>query len=185
MLSKLGHWILKMWGWSFEGSLPDQKKYIVAVIPHTTNWDFIIGVLTKWALKLPVNYIGKHQLFQFPHGFIFRALGGRPVDRTRSNNLVEQVSEIFNNEEKFIIALAPEGTRSKVNKIKTGFYHIAEVADIPIIPCGFDFRTRKVIFREPFYPTGNLDKDMKELMDFYLKIEGKHPELGIDEKTTW
>jgi 1-acyl-sn-glycerol-3-phosphate acyltransferase len=185
MLSRIGFFILKTWGWSFEGSLPNQKKYLIAVIPHTTNWDFILGILTKWALKLPVNYIGKHQLFQFPHGFIFRALGGRPVNRTLPNNLVDQVAEIFKNEEKFIIALAPEGTRSKVNKIKVGFYHIAKTAAIPIVPCGFDFRIRKVIFRKPFYPTDDLNKDMNELMDFYLKIEGKFPALGIDKNTVW
>lgn len=185
MLNRVGHFILKNWGWSFEGNLPNLNKYIVAVIPHTTNWDFIIGVLTKWALKLPVNYIGKHQLFMFPHGFIFRALGGRPVNRSRSNNLVEQVADLFRAEERFIIALAPEGTRAKVQKIKTGFYHIAESAKIPIIACGFDFKTQKIIFREPFYPTGDLDKDIIELMDFYLKIEGKYPALGIDEKITW
>lgn len=142
-------------------------------------------MMTKWSLNIQVNYIGKHQLFQFPHGFIFRALGGRPVYRHKRNDLVKQVADIYNNEKHFVLALAPEGTRSKVPKIKTGFYHIALEANIPIQPIGFDFRRKRIIVGKLMYPTGDKDKEIQELMDFYLTITPKYPELGIDENTYW
>lgn len=185
MFSKICYWVFRKCGWDIVGDFPDLNKFIIAVIPHTSNWDFIVGLMTKWSVKMDVNYIGKHQLFQFPIGFIFRGLGGRPVYRYKSNNLVEQVAQIYKEEERFFLALAPEGTRSKVNKIKTGFYHIAVEANIPILPVGFDFKKRSVIVGELFYPTDNMDEDIKKLMQFYLTIEPKYPELGINQDTTW
>lgn len=185
MFSKISYWVFRKCGWDIEGELPNLTHYIIAVIPHTSNWDFIIGVFTKWSLGLNVNYIGKHQLFRFPYGFIFRWLGGRPVNRTQANNLVEQVSNIYKQEKKFILALAPEGTRTKVQKLKTGFYHIAEEANIPVLQIGFDFKKRRVIVGDLFYPTGDKDTDMKMFLEFYRTIVPKYPEDGIDENTTW
>ena len=185
MFSKTIYWIFRQFGWDIDGQVPNLKKFIIPVVPHTTNWDFIIGVMTKWSLNLKVNYIGKHQLFRFPYGFIFRWLGGRPVYRYKANDLVREVAEIFKNEDYFVMALAPEGTRSKVQKLKTGFYHIAVEAGIPIQPIGFDFKSRRVVVGELMYPTGNKDEDMKKLMDFYLTIMPLYPKDGINEKTTW
>lgn len=185
MLNKLSYWIFRQVGWDIEGKLPDLTHYIIAVIPHTTNWDFIIGLVVKWSMNLKVNYIGKHQLFRFPYGFIFRWLGGRPVNRKQSNNLVKQVSDIYKQEKTFILALAPEGTRKKTKKIKTGFYHIAEEANIPILQIGFDFQKRRVIVGDLFYPTGNKKEDMEVFMQFYYNIVPKYPEMGIDKNTTW
>lgn len=156
------------------------KKYIVIVAPHTSNWDFVIGIMARSILKVKnVKFIGKSQLFKWPYGFIFRAMGGHPVDRTKHNNLVEAVVDIFNAKEKFAMALAPEGTRKKVNKFKTGFYHIAIKAKIPIYKVGFDFSRKLIIVDKPFHPTGNMDKDMTLIMDFYRSIRGKHPELEV------
>lgn len=185
MFSKAIYWIFRQFGWDISGKVPKLDKFIIPVMPHTTNWDFIIGLMTKWSLNLKVNYIGKHQLFQFPIGFIFRGLGGRPVYRYKSNDLVRQVADIYKQEKRFVLALAPEGTRSKVKKVKTGFYHIAEAANIPIQPIGFDFKTKRVVVGELMYPTGDKDKDMKKLMAFYLTMTAKYPEDGIDENTTW
>jgi 1-acyl-sn-glycerol-3-phosphate acyltransferase len=157
----------------------------LAVAPHTTNWDFILGLLVKYGRKVDVNFIGKHQLFRPPFGFLFRAVGGRPVYRHKQNNLVEEIADIFKKEKKFILGLAPEGTRSKVKRLKTGFYHIAQEANIPVVTAGIDFKNKTIIINSPYYLTGNKDKDMQVFVDFFKTVEGKYPELGIDENTTW
>ncbi len=185
MFSKLFYWIFRQFGWDIDGEVPKLDKFIIPVIPHTTNWDFIIGLMTKWSVNLQVNYIGKHQLFQFPHGFIFRALGGRPVYRYKRNDLVQQIAAIYKAEKRFVLALAPEGTRKKVTKIKTGFYHIALAANIPIQPIGFDFKRKRVVVGDLMYPTGDKDKEIQQLMDFYLTIAPKYAKDGIDKNTTW
>ena len=162
---------------SFDASI---KKYIIIVVPHTSNWDFIIGVLARSILKIDeAKFLGKSQLFRWPYGFIFRALGGYPVVRTQHNNLVEAAVDIFNSKERFAMALAPEGTRSKVEKLKTGFYHIAVKAKIPIFKVGFDFKKRELVIDKPFYPSGNMEEDMVLIMQFFKTITPKHPHLGV------
>lgn len=184
-MKKISQWILKTFGWEIIGQLPDSKHYIIIVCPHTSNWDFILGLLVKWSLDLEIKYIGKHQLFRPPFGFIFRALGGYPVNRSKSNNLVEQVAELFKTQERFVLALAPEGTRKKVSTIKTGFYHIAEMANIPIFPVGFDFTNKKVLLTKAYYPNGDKNAAMRSFIDFFSSIEGKYPKDGIDKNTGW
>ena len=117
----------------------DLKKYIIIVAPHTSWVDFPLGVLAKTAYGINGNYIGKHTLFKPPYGFFFRALGGTPVDRSKSTNMVEAIIDIFNTKENFILALSPEGTRKKLDKWKTGFYFVAKGAKVPIVMVGFDF----------------------------------------------
>ncbi len=175
------YWFRKE-GWSVEGSLePIPDKFIVIVGPHTASVDFLVGLMAKAILNLDtIKFLGKSQLFRFPFGFIFRALGGFPVERSEDNNLVDTVTEIFNSHDKFCIALAPEGTRSKVGRLKTGFYHIAKNARVPIYPIGFDFRTKTIIVKDAFIPGTSMANDFKMLLEFYTKIEGKNPELGID-----
>jgi 1-acyl-sn-glycerol-3-phosphate acyltransferase len=114
-----------------------------------------------------------------PFGWLFRALGGYPVDRSHRHDRVEQVASIFACHDKFILALAPEGTRKKVDKLRTGFYYIAKKASVPIIPVGFDYSKKTVIVGKPFYPTDDFDRDMNQLLEFYRKAKGKNPELGI------
>lgn len=174
--------IFKLLGWRVEGSFPhDLKKFIVAVAPHTSNWDFVIGVMARSIVGIQrAKFLGKSPLFKPPFGWFFRWLGGYPVDRTSSHDMVHQVAEIFNRHKEFILAIAPEGTRKKVPKLKTGFYYIALQAHVPIIPCGFDFRRKKIVIGQPFYPSANADADMDFLRKFYSQIKGRNPELGID-----
>lgn len=167
-------------GWSLSGSMPDFKKYVIAIAPHTSGWDFIIGVLARSALRIEhARYLGKSQLFKPPFGWIFRWLGGTPVDRSSSHDVVDQVVKIFNEHDRFVLALAPEGTRKKVEKLKTGFYYIAKKANVPIVPVGFDFSLKKIIVGEPLIPSEDFDSDMKKLLTFYATIKGKIPELGL------
>ncbi len=182
MIRSLFTYIFRSLGWGIQGSFDDMPpKYIIIVAPHTSNWDFPLGMLVRSIVQInETKFLGKSQLFKFPYGFIFRALGGYPVVRTKDNNLVDSVVEIFNSKERFSISLAPEGTRSNVKRIKTGFYYIAKKAQIPIFLVGFDFATKKVVIQEPFYPTSDMQADFKHFIQFFSSIQGKIPALGID-----
>jgi 1-acyl-sn-glycerol-3-phosphate acyltransferase len=181
MLRLLYKFIFKLIGWKTEGSFPtDIKKFIVAVAPHTSNWDFVIGVLARSVLNLQkAKFLGKDSLFKPPFGWLFRAMGGYPVNRSKSHDMVEQVAAIFDSHDEFYLGLAPEGTRKKVEKLRTGFYYIAKKAKVPIIPVGFDFSKKTVVVGKPFYPTDNFQEDMSCLLDFYKRVTGKNPELGF------
>lgn len=174
-------WYLRQKGWTTEGSFPYQiPKMIVVVAPHTHWMDFIIGVAVRSSLKFTyVKFLGKQELFRPPFGFLFRWLGGTPVDRSGSNNLVEAVVAKFNASERLVIALSPEGTRKKVDKLRTGFYHIARQAQVPILMAALDFGHHKVIFSEPFYTTNNEEEDMATILRFFSPIEGKIPAQGL------
>lgn len=173
--------LFKILGWKVVGQMPAIPKFIVAVAPHTSNWDFPVGLAARSILRIRnAQFLGKSQLFKPPFGWFFRWLGGHPVDRSSSHDMVEQVVRIFDRHEKFILAIAPEGTRKKVEKLRTGFYYIAKGAKVPIVPVGFDFACKAVIISEPFYPTDQVDQDMETLLRFYRSITGKNPELGLD-----
>ncbi|HEY0654563.1 MAG TPA: 1-acyl-sn-glycerol-3-phosphate acyltransferase [Chryseosolibacter sp.] len=172
-------------GWNTALTFPFHhlKKYIVIVGPHTSNWDFMIGLAYRNILDMNyVSFLGKSQLFKAPFGWIFRMLGGIPVDRTASHNLVDAVADLFAKHDRFAIAIAPEGTRKKVEKLKTGFYFIAAKANVPIIMVGLDYKLKTVLFSQPLYPSDQL-KDFDTIHSFYGTIEGKYPELGLMDLT--
>lgn len=177
MGKKLSQIILGFFGWSVEFDVdPIPDKYILAVIPHTSSWDFFLGLLTRGVMGTDTKYIGKKSLFKGPFGVIFRWLGGYPVDRSKNNNFVDAVVDIFNSKEKFSIALAPEGTRKKVDKLKTGFYFIAKGAKVPIIFVRFDYANKEVTFSDPFYATEDKEADFKYIDDHFRGTLGKIPE---------
>ena len=143
-LRRLGLWLLTRAGWRFEGQWPDIPKLVVIVAPHTSNWDFFIGLAAKWALGLRAHWWGKDTLFIPPLGWFMRANGGIPVDRNNSSKVVEKTIEEFMSHDQFALALAPEGTRKKVSGWRSGFWHVAKGAGVPICCCAFDW-SRKVI----------------------------------------
>jgi len=162
-------------GWKFVGHIPDIPKFIMIVAPHTSNWDFIVGVVARAALKLRVSWIGKQSLFKAPLGFIMRYLGGIPVYRDKKMGVVDQVAEAFNQSEKLILAITPEGSRSLRTKWKTGFYHMAQKASVPILPVAFDFSKKNIIFGEPVMTT-EFESDIRKLNQFFSQAQGKHPD---------
>jgi 1-acyl-sn-glycerol-3-phosphate acyltransferase len=182
MLRPLYILIFKLIGWKIEGTFPTNlKKYIIAVAPHTSNWDFVIGVMARSILRIQrARFLGKDSLFKPPFGWFFRWLGGYPVDRSGKHDMVQQVVAIFNKHDEFILALAPEGTRKKVSKLRTGFYFIAKGAGVPIIPVGFDFSKKQVVVTGLMHTSDNQEEDLDKLLSFYRNIRGKNPELGID-----
>lgn len=180
-MHRISAWILKLLGWSIVGVFPPKdKKYVIAVGPHTSNWDFPLGLLVRSARQAKVVFIGKHTLFKFPYGFIFRWLGGYPVDRRRSTNFVDSVVKIFNEKEEFSVVISPEGTRKKVEKMKTGFYYIAKTAGIPLMLCKFDWQRKEVVFSETFLTTENEKSDFEKIYSYFRGVKGKNPQWGID-----
>jgi len=181
MLRPLYLFIFKLLGWKIIGDFPRElRKYIVAVAPHTSNWDFPLGVMARSILKMKkARFLGKDSLFKPPFGWLFRSLGGYPVDRSKSHDMVQHVVDIFNAHEDFILALAPEGTRKKVEKLRTGFYYIAKGAGVPIVPVGFDFSSKSIVIDKPMMPSDDFKGDMDILLNFYRKMKGKNPEYGL------
>jgi len=154
---------LRLMGWTIEGEFPKINKFIVAVFPHTRNKDFIIGVMTRTILDEKISYLGKKELFNSFTGWFFKVLGGTPINRSSNENKVSTIAQIFKEKETFRLAIAPEGTRKKVDRWKTGFYYIAMMAEIPILLVNFNYAKKKVSFLRLFYPTGNIKKDFKEM----------------------
>ena len=174
--------ILSLLGWRITGFSPEEiKKCVVIVIPHTANVDFPLGLLIRSALDARIHFIGKKSLFSPPYGWFFRWLGGYPVDRTKRSRLVDEVVDIFNREDEFRLTLAPEGTRSKVDRLKSGFYYIALKANVPIVMVRFDFGEKEVCLSEPFQPSGDYRADLEQhLYPFYKGVKGYHPEKAFD-----
>lgn len=166
-MKNISAWLLKIFRWKIYGDFPPLNKFVVIVVPHTTNWDFVLGVLVRSAKGLSVNYIGKKALFKAPWGFIFRKLGGFPIERTGKQNQVEAIVEYAKTHNEFRLAIAPEGTRSKVDKWKTGFYWIARGAEIPIIMVSFAMKKKEVKFSKPFYTTEDKEADFTFIKSFY------------------
>ena len=167
----------KILGWKLVGDFPkDIKKYVVIAAPHTSWQDFPIGILARNTSNIKINFIGKDSLFKGPFGFIFRSLGGTPVDRSKNNNLVDAIVDVFNSKEEFRLALSPEGTRKKTDKWKTGFYYIAKGANVPIVMATLDFGNKQVKFSEPYYTTDDKEKDFAYFHAFYNNVKGKKPE---------
>jgi 1-acyl-sn-glycerol-3-phosphate acyltransferase len=174
--------VFHLLGWKINGQFPSEmRKYIVALAPHTSNWDFLVGVAARSILRMQkTRFLGKSQLFRPPYGWLFRALGGYPVDRSSKHDMVRQVADLINAHDQFIVVIAPEGTRKKVQKLRTGFYYIAKAANIPIIPVGFDYSRKEVVIGEPLHPGESIEADLAFLHRFYANITGKNPELGLN-----
>ncbi|MGE0132880.1 MAG: lysophospholipid acyltransferase family protein [Blastocatellales bacterium] len=167
---------LKIFGWRVEGRLPDVNKMVVIAAPHTSNWDLPILLGVAFALRIKARWLGKHSLFRWPFGALFTWMGGIPVNRSASQNLVSQAVEMFRGSEKLILAIPPEGTRGKVSHWKTGFYYIAVGAETPIVMGFIDYKRKAAGLGPALYPTGDIEADMKTFRNFYANVTGKYPD---------
>jgi len=169
---------LKIAGWKVVGHVPQQKKLVILGAPHTSNWDFPIFLSAAAYLGLRVNYLGKHSLFEGPFAWFFRYLGGIPVDRKgpAAKDIVEQVVAQIKIRDQIWLGIAPEGTRTKVEKWKTGFHRIASAAGVPVAIIYLDAKTKTVGFGPTFDLTDDLDADMAMIQDFYASKTGVNPE---------
>ena len=169
----------KLLGWKIVGSFPDLNKMVVMVIPHTSWHDFYVGVFVRAISRIEINFIGKKELFKWPFGAYFRWMGGAPIDRTPGQDKVKSIANIFKQREVFRLALAPEGTRKKVDKLKTGFYFIAKEAEVPIVMVAFDYGKKTVKISAPFYPTDYQEADFKFMESYFVGVVGKIPEYSF------
>lgn len=171
--------LFKILRWKLIGDFPDLKKYVIIVAPHTSWIDFNIAILVKYAKGLPANYIAKSSLFKWPIGFILRKTGGTPVNRSKSTNKVQAIIDIFNKNEKFVFALAPEGTRKKVTTFKTGFYNVAQGANVPLVLVALDFANKQVRVSKPYKVTDDKKADFDYFYNYFKGVKGKKPRLSI------
>lgn len=167
----------KVLGWKIVGNTNFSKdtvnKAVIIALPHTSWHDFVIGILLRKITGVKTNFVAKKELFKWPFGYYFKAVGGKALDRTPGQNKVEAIAELFKKEDEFRLTLAPEGTRKKVEEWKTGFYYIAKAAKVPIIMFTLDFKNKQNKISEPFYPTDNMLEDFKFMKQFYKGVLGK------------
>jgi len=155
---------------------------VLIVAPHTSWKDLVVALAARSVLRLNhIKFLGKKELFEGPFGWFFRWMGGTPVDRSGRHGAVEQVVELFKKKDEFTIAISPEGTRKKVNHLRTGFYHIAKKAGVPVIMIGLDFAHKQILIAEPFFTTDNEQKDFNHILSFFAPVKGKHPEKGLQD----
>lgn len=166
---------MRLFGWRVEGTLPDLPKFVLIGAPHTSNWDFVLFLGVIFHLKANVKYMGKAELFRFPHGPFFYYCGGIPVDRKKSTGLVDQMVEACNKTDNFILVIAPEGTRHHVKEWKMGFYHIAKKADIPIVYAAIDGKNKTVHVGQVFELTENMEDDLKTIKESFNGMIGVNP----------
>lgn len=165
-------------GWQIKGDPPDLKKFVLIAAPHSSNWDFVYFLFIIFKFRMPVRWMGKESMFILPFRGLLKRLGGIPVNRSVQGNLVASMAGEFTRANRMILTIAPSGTRQKVRRWKTGFYHIAMQADVPIV-CGFlDYKKRQGGIGPVFFPTGDMDSDLKDIQDFYTDKPGKYPECG-------
>lgn len=163
-------------GWRTEGQPPIMQKFVLVVAPHTSNWDFPYGLFIALILRVKTYWLGKEALFRMPLKGFFKYLGGIPVDRSKSSNVVDQSIKRFHENERFILTIAPAGTRKKVKNWKTGFYNIATGANVPIVLGFLDYQRKVGGIGPAVYPTGVFGADIKIIRAFYDGIIGKYPD---------
>lgn len=180
MKKNLAYRILNLFGWKLNAEVAIPPKCVICVAPHTSNWDFILGILARRALGVRASFFIKHEWFRFPLGGMMRRLGGIPIHRDRKTNLTDIIAEEFSHRDQLIIALTPEGTRSYNPEWKKGFYFIAHKAQVPILLASLDYKKREITLGRLFLTTDNHEADIAEIKSFYKNVTAKYPQkFGI------
>ncbi len=174
---RIAHFFLHLTRWKIIGEIPNLPKMVVIGAPHTSYWDFWLAMMVVFSLGIRIEIMAMAQLFKVPLlGSLFRWAGLFPVERESSSGVVDQVVERMNGRTQMFLGISPEGTRKQVHKWRTGFYHIAQKANVPILPLNFNFPKKTFVIHPPFTPTGDKDNDILFLQTYYENIYGKHPE---------
>jgi len=174
---------LKILGWEVKASGLPQPPYVFIGAPHTSNWDFLLLIAGVLNQGMDIHWMGKHALFPPVLGAVMRWMGGIPVNRAKAHNMVSRMAALLKENPDTILCIPPEGTRSKVTQWKTGFYHIAQQADVPILMAAIDAENKQLIFLGEFKPSGDIEKDLPEIQDYYRGMKGIRPEnfAGAEE----
>lgn len=168
--------LLRLLGWRLDGARPQFDRYVLIAAPHTSNWDFPLMLLFATAFDIKITWMGKHSLFRPPMGSFMRAVGGIPIIRHEKSNLVESMVDAFSERANMVLVVPTEGTRARVEYWKSGFYHIARQASVPIVPSFLDFGRKLGGFGPALELSGDIVKDMHYFRDFYAGMKGKFPE---------
>ena len=169
----VGHAVLRSMGWRVEGEVPNLPKFVIAVAPHTSNWDFVVGAAAMFALDLRLAFLGKHTLFRWPFGAFFRWMGGIPVDRSSPHGVVADSVAAFSRMDRRILAIAPEGTRRNVGHFKSGFLQIARGAGVPVVLASLDYAAKAVRLGPWFEPGEDVEADRRRTEAFFAPVRGK------------
>jgi len=175
VLSRPAMFLMRRAGWRIEGQPPALPKYVIVGAPHTSNWDFLVMLGTVFTVGIEMFWLGKHTLFKPPLGGLFRWLGGIPVDRRQANGLVDQLVNVFHAHEKLVLVVPPEGSRKKLKTWKSGFYHIARGAQVPMALVAMDYGRKVVGFGPVVTPSGDVEADMVSIRSFFASAVGKFP----------
>ena len=174
MIQSISNYLLyKLMGWKKNTTIPIPAKCIICIAPHTSNWDFVIGLLFSRAQGFKANFLMKKEWFFWPLGIWMRSLSGIPVNRGKKSSLTDQLAETASQCKEFRLAITPEGTRKRVEEWKKGFYFIALKAQIPILLFGVDYKNKTVICTKEIIPDGNVDSQMLEIKSYYQNMVGK------------
>lgn len=174
LVCRVANWLFDRAGWNLVGTIPEEKKLILVIGPHTSNWDFVFGALAMLALDIRLHFLAKQSLFFRPMGFLMKALGGIPVNRSRPEGIAEETASLVRQSEVLILAITPEGTRSKVEKLKTGFSRIAHEVPCPLVPVLFDFGNREIRLLAA-RRAGLPEEDAMELRKLFASVTPKNP----------
>lgn len=176
MKKRLARWLLRLTGWQLSGARPQYDHYVLIAAPHTSNWDFPLMLMFAAAFDIKVTWMAKHSLFVPPMGWIMRAMGGMPIIRNKNQNVVSAMVAAFDTVSHLVLVVPTEGTREKSDYWKSGFYHIARQAGVPIVPSFLDYGGKRGGFGPALCVTDNMHNDMQYFRDFYVGMVGKFPE---------
>jgi len=174
----LGKFLMKVTGWKTTGHLPKDQRVVLIAGPHTSNWDFVLAMSLILSLDVHIHWVGKHSIFKKGFRRILRKMGGIPVNRVNPEALKNEIYNVSQKYKGFVIAIAPEGTRQKVEKLKSGFLRIANQTNSKIMMAGIDFSNKTVEFGDFFSPTGDVEKDLQYIKEYFSNFSGKRPELS-------
>ncbi|MBO5297036.1 MAG: 1-acyl-sn-glycerol-3-phosphate acyltransferase [Candidatus Homeothermus sp.] len=177
----LSRLILKIIGWKVNITTPDYAKCLICVAPHTSNWDFILGELAYTSIGRKAGFLMKEAWFTWPLGYFFRAIGGIPVPKKRGASLTKTIVEKFNDSQRLVLAITPEGTRKATAKWRHGFLHIAMEANVPLLLGAIDYKRKYIEITHQFTPTGDVDADLREIKKFYSRFSAKYPDKFITD----
>jgi 1-acyl-sn-glycerol-3-phosphate acyltransferase len=179
-LAAIGRAALRLLGWRIEGAIPDIPKLVIAVAPHTSNWDFVVGAAAMFALDLRLSFLGKHTLFRGPLAPLLRWMGGIPVDRSTAHGVVNASVMAFADSDRRVLALAPQGTRKGSGRFRSGFLHIARGAGVPVLLIAFDYGARRIRVGPLLQPSADVDADLARVEAYYAPVPGKRERrLGV------
>lgn len=178
-LAQLG---FKLTGWKLVGDLPRERKYVIIVAPHTSNWDFLLGLCFVFLHQIKLTFMAKHTIFAFPFGGLMRWLGGMPIVRTSHSNVVDATAQAFRDSDDLVVAMSPEGTRKRTERWKSGFYWMAQKGGVPIVIGFIDYRRKQIGLEGVFYPTGDYEADLPKIQALYRDKAARYPQqFNLDQ----